>query len=131
MVEKLSKIAAAKEEQKSQFKLTKKEILKSNDFLCLSKLKPEFIFYKEYFKLLLYKRPGTQNSRIGAIIPKRNIRSSVERHLCYRIIKEAFRLNKIFLKQYDVLFIMNKSIKKISRLKLWHYIEDCLKNLQK
>lgn len=130
MEEKLLIIAEVKEEPNSLFKLSTNERLKAKDFRNFINIQPQLVLRTEYFKCVFYKNLHNSYSRFGAIISKKNVKHAVTRHLYYRILKEAFRLNKILFKNYDVIFILHKINKKISKVEFWYCVQQFLHNLK-
>lgn len=53
------------------------------------------------FELLFRPSPGT-SARLGIVVPKRHVRSAVDRNLVKRIVRESFRLVRPALPPRDV-----------------------------
>lgn len=49
------------------------------------------------------------NARLGVIVPKKVVKSSVQRHQLKRIVRESFRLNQYFLNHHDVVILFIKA----------------------
>ena len=61
--------------------------------------------------LLIARKNGTDNTRLGLAVPKKHIQQSVKRNRIKRLIRESFRLNKDQLQGLDIVVVIKQDIK--------------------
>ena len=61
--------------------------------------------------LLIARKNGAQNPRLGLAVPKKHIQRSVRRNRIKRLIRESFRLNKDLLQGLDIVAVVKQDIK--------------------
>jgi ribonuclease P protein component len=73
--------------------------------------------------LVVYVCPNSlEHSRLGAVVPKKVIALSTQRHRLKRIVRESFRLNQHRLAGYDV--IVRVRSKPYTTALLWTTLEQ-------
>lgn len=73
--------------------------------------------------LLILAKPTEKNSRLGLVIPKKNIPTAVQRNLIKRVARETFRKQQ-FENPVDVVFLARNGADKLSRQKLTQIIQN-------
>ena len=53
---------------------------------------------------------GTKTARLGIAIPKRFVKTSVQRNRIKRIVRESFRFNQKMLAGFDVIIVLRKAV---------------------
>ena len=103
-------------------------LLKSSEF--------QAVFENNNFKhqskkhLILGKFNGGPQSRLGIIVPKKNVRLATKRNQLKRIVRETFRKTE-FTTSVDVVFLAQKGIIDIPVVDLTNLLNSTWLNLQK
>lgn len=79
----------------------------------------------------LLHRPNTAGTaRLGVIVAKRFVRSAVNRNLIRRIVRESFRLSRMWLPQSDIVVRVSVRMENLDRQALHDEIEKLFARLQ-
>ena len=81
--------------------------------------------------LLLARANDDKIARLGLAISKKRIKSSVDRNLVKRLIRESFRLNKDKIVGWDVVIITHRNMDKINKQRITKSINNHWRALQK
>ncbi len=74
--------------------------------------------------LILVRRIRSEKPRLGIIISRKNIKLSVDRNRCKRIIRESFRIHQSQLQGCELVLLARKGLAGLSNDKL-HQILKC------
>ena len=72
-----------------------------------------------------------EQPRVGMAITKRKVPTAVARNLIKRQIREQFRIRANDLEDKDIVFIVKKSIKGLSKIELKNEINNIFKKIEK
>lgn len=110
------------------FCLTKQNILSKEEITKVFD-NVETKISSDHFTFLIGGRLKTE-AGFCAILAKKNIRKATKRNLCRRLLKEAFRINKEFLKYKGLVVLSKKPADKASKEELWQSIQKFQQFLQ-
>ncbi len=102
-------------------------LLKSSEFQAVFD-KVDKRFFAPGF-LALVRRNTLNHPRLGLVVPKKALTSSVKRNLCKRLIRESFRLQQQSLQGLDVVILVRKELAQQDRHQTWQTINTLWQNI--
>lgn len=112
----MTSILKAPPVQREAFLLKKSQLFSKKDFTQLFSVSTKK--HGRHFTLYYQTAPEAQPAMLGSVISKKNARTSVQRNLIKRLVREHFRLNQHELNAKQVLIMAKKGVNRATRAEL-------------
>jgi ribonuclease P protein component len=110
------------------FLLKKSQLFRKPDFTKLFAVSTKK--QGRYF-VMYYQKAASDAPSLGIVISKKHARTSIQRNLAKRLVREHFRLQQHDLKSWQILMLAKSGIMRASRAELHQDIEQLFSFLKK